>query len=284
MEGSVIYAPHTEAAELIRRKSVVSREVFYGLLPQLRGRAFTVSGVEGAAALQRIRDAIAGLALGGEDNTWDKVKERVVEELDAAQFSEKAAERRATLLVRTHGFQAFQAHNWDVAQQDEDTTHLQYLATEDDRVRESHLALNGIVLPKNDPFWDKHLPPWEWGCRCRIRAMNPDLVEEERLADEERNPEDRNVLAGPALDQLRNGTLLRGGQRFDVTAPSDKPSDGTPFEWHPNDLRLPVGELKLRYDPEVWSGFEEWAKGNFVKRGTTVWNWLMSRPIWGRGK
>ncbi len=83
------------------------------------------------------------------------------------------------------------------------------LATEDTHVRDSHLALNGITLPKNDPFWDKHMPPWEWGCRCRIRPMNTDLVDEERDKDKDRPPEDRNVVEGPALDQLRNGTLLR---------------------------------------------------------------------------
>ena len=63
-----ITAPHAEAAALIHDKPVVTQEVFAGLLPELRGRAFTISGVEGATVLQRNRDAIAGVATGG---TWD---------------------------------------------------------------------------------------------------------------------------------------------------------------------------------------------------------------------
>jgi SPP1 gp7 family putative phage head morphogenesis protein len=289
MDTTFAPAPHEEAARLIEGKAVVSKEVFYGLLPELRGRAFAVSGVEAANVVQRVRDAIAALPRGGEEGTWDKVKASVVEELDP--WLGDGADRRAMLLIRTHGFQAFQAANWRVAQEDEDTTHLQYLATEDDRVRDTHLALNGIVLRKDDPFWAKHYPPWEWGCRCRVRPMNPDLVEEQRNEDAKRNPEDRNVIEGPALKQLENGTLIRNGQRYDVTAPSDGPEGKDAFQWHPDDLRLSLDDLKARYDRETWEGFEVWARKTtaFVEqKGTketavTVWEWLGKKPGNGGG-
>src|SRR5260221_653790 len=127
------------------------------------------------------RARIAALPRG---TVWDDAKADIATELDP--WLGDGAEQRAELLLRTHGFQAFQAANWRVAQEDDDTTHLQYLATEDDRVRATHLALNGVTLPKDDPFWQKHYPPWEWGCRCRVRPMNPDLVAEARAQDEKR--------------------------------------------------------------------------------------------------
>lgn len=273
MELDFAPRPHKEAEGLIAGKKVVAREVFYKLLPELRARAFTISGVECANVMQRVRDSIAALPRGGEEGTWDKVKEKVVAELDP--WLGDGAERRATLLLRAHGFQAFQASNWRVAQEDEDTTHLQYLATEDDRVRESHLALNGVTLPKGDPFWDKHYPPWDWGCRCRVRPMNPDLVDMEREEDLQRAPEERNVIEGPALEQLRNGTLMREGRRFDVTAPAEKGfGKENTWQWHPDDLRLTAEELKGRYEPEVWNGFEEWAKQAKVSPRVTVWKWI----------
>jgi hypothetical protein len=105
--------------------------------------------------------------------------------------------------------------------------------------------------------------------------MNEDLVAEERAKDEEKtNPEDRNVLEGPALNQLRNGTLMRDGRRFDVSPPDDPAA----FKWHPDDLRIPLGELKQRYDPEVWTAFELWSRKTLVMPHTTIWNWLMSKP------
>ncbi len=42
----------------------------------------------------------------------------------------------------------------------------EYVTVGDDRVRESHEALDGTRKPKGDPFWDKYMPPWDWGCRC----------------------------------------------------------------------------------------------------------------------
>lgn len=258
--------PHREAAALIAGKPVVTRAVFDALLPELRARAFTITGVEDATVSQRIRDRIADLPLGA---TWDEVKGDIITDLEAHLGD--GAERRAELLLRTHGFQAFQASNWRVAQEDEDTTHLQYLATEDDRVRDSHLALNGVILPKNDPFWEKHLPPWEWGCRCRVRPMNPDLVEEARADDEDRAPEDRLVLEGPVADKLRQGQLQRGGRSYNVTPPGDTDRDG--FTWHPDNIRLPLAELAERFDPEVWSEFKTRMEGTQLG-DSNAWEWL----------
>jgi SPP1 gp7 family putative phage head morphogenesis protein len=272
MESFSITAPHEEAAALIKGKPVVSRQVFDGLLPELKGRAFTITGVEGANVLQRVRDAVAGIAEG---DTWDDAKKQIVDDLHV--YLGEGAENRAELLLRTHGFQAFQAANWRVAQEDLDTTHLQYMSMEDDHVRESHAALNGIVLPKDDPFWAKHYPPWDWGCRCQAVPMNPDQVEEERVADEKKAPENRNVLSDALADQLRNGTLMREGQRFDVTPPSDSGRENA-FEWHPDNLRLPVDELKDRYDAPVWAKFELWAGRNYLEDGRSVWSWLEQAP------
>lgn len=281
MDSSTMAAPHKEAASIIKNKSVMSRNVFYGLLPELRAKAFAISGVEAATVLQKTRDAIAGLAAGvdadGSALTWETQKLEVLDELEP--FLGEGAEQRATLLLRAHGFQAFQTHNYDVAMEDEDTTHLQYLATEDDKVRDTHLALNGLVLPKNDPFWDTHTPPWEWNCRCRIRAMNPDLVALEKDADTMRNPEDRNVVEGAAVEQLRQGTLLREGRRYDVTSPSDKPQGAAAtYSWHPDDLRMRADDLAARYDPEVWERFTKWAKRNSVRKDLSVWDWMTGAP------
>lgn len=37
--------------------------------------------------------------------------------------------------------------------------------------RPEHLALKGLILPVDDPFWDKWLPPNGWGCKCRVRQI-----------------------------------------------------------------------------------------------------------------
>ena len=74
------------------------------------------------------------------------------------------------------------------------------------------------------------------------------MAEEQAKDDTKANPEDRNVVDGPALKQLRNGTFMRGGRRHDVSAPEGEGA----FKWHPDDLRIPLDALKLRYDQPVW--------------------------------
>lgn len=43
---------------------------------------------------------------------------------------------------------------------------LQYRTAADDKVRISHSRLEGVTLPKDDPFWNEYYPPLGWRCRC----------------------------------------------------------------------------------------------------------------------
>lgn len=42
-----------------------------------------------------------------------------------------------------------------------------YVTVGDDRVRPTHAAMDGVTLPKDDPFWDVNYPPCGWACRCQ---------------------------------------------------------------------------------------------------------------------
>lgn len=43
---------------------------------------------------------------------------------------------------------------------------IMYRTMRDERVRASHAAWDGLVLPVDDPFWDTRFPPCGWRCRC----------------------------------------------------------------------------------------------------------------------
>ena len=61
------------------------------------------------------------------------------------------------------------AKKWEGFKENADIyPNLQYRAINDDRTSPEHRALNGIVLPINDPFWNTHYPPLGWGCRCSV--------------------------------------------------------------------------------------------------------------------
>lgn len=47
----------------------------------------------------------------------------------------------------------------------------QYVTAGDEKVREEHRKLNGVILEGKDPRWDKIYPPNGWKCRCRVKPL-----------------------------------------------------------------------------------------------------------------
>lgn len=45
---------------------------------------------------------------------------------------------------------------------------LQYKTAKDERVRDDHKALEDVIKPVDDKFWDKWYPPNGWNCRCYV--------------------------------------------------------------------------------------------------------------------
>lgn len=279
--------PHNEAADFIKSKPVVSRAVFDKMLPELRARAFTIAGVEHAGTVQDIRGYIAELPQGGD---WEEIKGRIEHDLlpyfvdetadtetQAAQA--KAASRRAELLLRTHGQQAYAASAYrnDIEQTDL-FPYWQYQTLGDTHVRHTHAALDGIVLPWDHPFWATHNPPWEWGCRCQRIPLSQFDRDELAVADKSLPPEKQRVLDSAAQSMLANAnTIYRSGSTgpvpINVASPAQRGIPGA-FQWHPGDLQLDLSGLKSRYDAQTWSEFEKWAKGQQIDTlGKTVWEW-----------
>lgn len=55
--------------------------------------------------------------------------------------------------------------------------YLRYVALNDGLARESHLAMQGITLHRDDAFWINHYPPNAWNCRCVVRAYTKEECE-----------------------------------------------------------------------------------------------------------
>lgn len=283
--------PHAEAIAFIQAKPAVTRDVFNRLLPELKARAFTITGVETATVLQDVRDRLADLPAGGD---WDKIKHDIADTispwLDDSSKSEAenmaAAEARAEILLRIHGFQAYSAARERVIERQADVfPYCQYVTVGDDRVRPAHAALDGIVLPTNHPFWQTHTPPWDWGCRCEKVPLSDADAADVRAEDAGKPVDDQRIIEGARLRKLdEEGALVRGpNQITDVRAPIEKAT--TPAEraaaytWNPGDLRLPLDQLQARYDATTWSQFEGWAKQQHIEElGQSVWDWLAKIP------
>jgi SPP1 gp7 family putative phage head morphogenesis protein len=180
------------------------------------------------------------------------------------------------LLLRTHGFQAYQAAQYNVMDRQRDVLpYWQYLTMEDEKVRPEHAALDQIVLPASSPFWNSHYPPWDYGCRCQVVPISQDDRDELDEKDKKRAPDNQLVLEGSQAQRLEQGQLVRPGRSFDVRSPREK-EGGSGYGWHPGDLRLSIDQLRGRYDTATFSAFSSWARTTPLEQGgaRTVWDWL----------
>ena len=78
---------------------------------------------------------------------------------------------RINLIMRQNAAMAHAVGQREVSMDPDIMTRWPYFtygAVGDDNTRETHSQLNGVTLPKTDPFWHTHTPPWDYACRCWI--------------------------------------------------------------------------------------------------------------------
>ena len=168
--------PNEAAADYIRGKAVADPTHFGNLPDQLKQRAFTVAGIEQLDALRRIRDAVAKLPEGA---SWDVAKKEIAAEISPFVGGDmKAARAKAEMQLRIHGFQAYAVARHQEQMETIDVfPYWKYVTVGDSRVRPAHAALDGKVLRADDPWWKTHYPPWDWGCRCIVEALDEEDAE-----------------------------------------------------------------------------------------------------------
>lgn len=54
----------------------------------------------------------------------------------------------------------------------DDRPYWMYTGINDSHTRKSDLALHGLVLRYDDPFWQAFYPPNGWRCRCGVIALS----------------------------------------------------------------------------------------------------------------
>lgn len=282
--------PHKQAVKFIADKPLVSRAVFDKLLPDLKARVFTIAGVQAADVLQRCRDRIAELPAGGD---WEAIKKDLHKELtpyfvDPSEDEEnqekqrKAAERRAELLLRTHGQQAYAiAHEALHREQIDLFPFAEYLSLGDAHVRPTHAALDHIVLPADHEFWNTHTPPWEWGCRCQKVPRTRADVEAQRQAERGKPKDQQHVLDDYAQQDLTTTRrLVRNGVTYNLRSQYEEGKPGA-FFFDATTLKPSLEQLEARYDAQTWADFKGWAKKTRIEDiNKTVWGWLGGSTEW----
>ena len=248
--------PHEEARRRIADKPAVARDEYDKLPEEMQARAFVITGIENMDMAQAVRDEIATVPAGAD---WKKVKKEIAAKI-SPWFTPEQADARANLLLNHHARAAFASTHTRIldAQMDVFPFRKYRSSRISKEPRESHKALDGIVLPADHPFWQTHTPPWEFGCHCMDPIpLTAEETDQERNQDQQRPPEQQVVLEGAALKELESGTLTRGvNQRADIRTPKER---GGTYQWSARDTNLPYEEIRKRWEAPVAAQFEKWA-------------------------
>jgi SPP1 gp7 family putative phage head morphogenesis protein len=115
----------------------------------------------------------------------------------------------------------------------------EYVTVGDDRVRDSHAAMNGTRLRKDDPKWQSMWPPNGYNCRCTVLPI---------LNDDPKSL--RTVSRPPGWAQPDAGFEFNPAELTGIRAPTDKivearraPSGRTGSDRLPSDVRALYPEL-----------------------------------------
>jgi len=173
------------AVTALRRRLRLPDATLKALERQLATRALRITHDTSAAVERRIERAM--LRIGTEGlHVRDGVKQLRLEFAKAGIVPGNSFTLEG--VYRTQSALAYAAGKVQVEQSPDAQEILwgyKYVTVGDDRVRDSHIALDGVTLPKTDPFWQENYPPNGWACRCqalplyeqRPVVMPPDEVE-----------------------------------------------------------------------------------------------------------
>lgn len=164
--------------------------------------------------------------------------------------------RRMEVIFDTNLATAYSEGQWERVQRGKGLfPFLEYVRSAAAHPRVSHLAYAGLVLPVDDPFWQRHLPVKEWGCKCTVIQHSRRTLQREGLDVGQAPPEEmRTVLNG------------RTGEEMDVPVGVDPA-----FHYPPGGRRANLGRMMM--DKADASGAMTAAK--VLADGVTTWSPLV---------
>lgn len=235
--------PFPEQLEFFRQKLNLPTEHYDDILRDAHDRAFVVAGATKADLLNDFREAIERAEAGQITfSQWKKDFRKIVEKNGWQGWtgSDTKAGRawRARVIYQTNLATSYAAGRY--AQMDHPDVvkrrpYLKYL--HNDNVlhpRPLHLSWNGLVLAREDPWWQAHRPPNGYGCQCRIVAVTADEYHGQKA------PEDGAYIK-----------VDRYGQKHEIPAGVDYGFDYTPGEGVDAALRQMVQKKLLRYPAAI---------------------------------
>lgn len=168
------------------------------------------------------------------------------------------------------------ATNYHNLMQDVETfPYWQYKIIEDGNARPEHAKLNGLILPANDPAWQKLFPPNGWNCRCYVIGQMEEEVEGVDFAAMKARAEEYF-----ASDQFATGAAQGFGVNRAVTGEVFTANQQYITGKSLTETRKQLNELKPEeYGLKPYSEARKIAQNDLTRYEGTAADWLAQREV-----
>jgi hypothetical protein len=196
--------PPKEAIDFFRSKGWKVGFDFQDVWEQEHAFAFTAAKVMTVDVLETLRGAVAQALAEG--RTFQDFKKDLQPELERLGWwgkkelpdpttgelknAQLGSPRRLKVIYQTNMRSARSAGKWERIQRTKKLLpYLRYSLGPAEKHRPEHVAWEGLELLADDPWWETHMPPNGWGCKCWVQQLTKEQVDstggpEEAPADE----------------------------------------------------------------------------------------------------
>lgn len=167
-----------EAIKYAESRGVVLPEEYYGKLAGIqRQQAVSIAGLGSLDQIKFVIDKVNEALKGGQ--TFKEFQDAV----RAGGVGVDLPKARLDNIFRTNMQVAYARGRWEQQERVSDSRpYLMYSAIDDSRVRPTHLAWSGTILPRSNPFWATHYPPNGYRCRCSVISLTKGQAEKRGIS------------------------------------------------------------------------------------------------------
>ena len=175
-----------EALDYLKKKKLKPSFSYKDVWKEEHIRAFTVAKAMDIDLLSDIKNSLVNAMEEGityrewaknmTQNMQDKGwwgKKAVVDPVTGKTIeAQLGCPRRLKTIFDVNMGQAYQKGVWDRGSQSAGHPYVLYRVGPSANHRKQHLEWDGLVLPKDDPFWETHNPRNGYGCKCTTRFLS----------------------------------------------------------------------------------------------------------------
>jgi len=161
-----------EAIANLRDKIPVPTERYDQWMGAANAKGFIVAGANKLDLVKEFQQSMVEAIENGE--TLGQFREKFRDIVNKNGWTYKGKEGWRSKVIYTNNMRtAAMAGRWEKIQARKKTfPYLIYMTVGDERVRADHRIWHQTALPVDDPWWNSHYPPNDYGCRCYVISAN----------------------------------------------------------------------------------------------------------------